>query len=113
MLNITTRDQAGVMIIDLDGQIDGGPLSMKVHELIKQNLDKGQRKLVLNMQNVKWLNSLGAGILIAAYASAKRQDAALKLFGISDRVETVLKTCGLIPEVFEVYQDEQGALASF
>jgi anti-sigma B factor antagonist len=113
MLNITTRDQAGVMIIDLDGQIDGGPLSMKVHELIKQNLEKGQKKLVLNMQNVKWLNSLGAGVLIAAYASAKRQDAALKLFGITDRVETVLKTCGLIPEVFEVYKDENGALGSF
>jgi anti-sigma B factor antagonist len=113
MLNITTRDQAGVMIIDLDGQIDGGPLSMKVHELIKQNLEKGQKKLVLNMQNVKWLNSLGAGVLIAAYASAKRQDVALKLFGISDRVETVLKTCGLIPEVFEVYKDENGALGSF
>ena len=113
MLNITTRDQGGVMIIDLDGQIDGGPLSMKVHELIKQNLDKGQRKLVLNMLNVKWLNSLGAGVLIAAYASAKRQDAGLKLFGISDRVETVLKTCGLIPEVFEVYKDEKGALESF
>ena len=113
MLNITTRDQAGVMIIDLDGQVDGGPLSMKVHELIKQNLEKGQKKLVLNMQNVKWLNSLGAGVLIAAYASAKRQDAALKLFGITDRVETVLKTCGLIPEVFEVYKDENGALGSF
>jgi anti-sigma B factor antagonist len=113
MLNITTRDQAGVMIIDLDGQIDGGPPSMKVHEIIKQNLEKGQKKLVLNMQNVKWLNSLGAGVLIAAYASAKRQDASLKLFGVSDRVETVLKTCGLIPEVFEVYKDESGALGSF
>jgi anti-sigma B factor antagonist len=113
MLNITTRDKAGVMIIDLEGQIDGGPPSVKVHELIKQNLDKGQKKFVLNLTNVKWLNSLGAGILIAAYASAKRQEAALKLFGVSDRVEAVLKTCGLIPEVFEVYKDEGGAFASF
>jgi len=113
MLNITTRDLGGVMTIDLDGQIDGGPPSTKVHELIKQSLDKGQKKFVLNLTNVKWLNSLGAGILIAAYASAKRQDAALKLFGVTDRVETVLKTCGLIPEVFEVYKDEKGALESF
>ena len=36
MLNITTRDQAGVMIIDLEGQIDGGPLSARVHELISR-----------------------------------------------------------------------------
>lgn len=113
MLNITTRDQAGVMMIDLEGQIDGGPLSTKLHELIKQNLERGRKKFVLNLTSVKWLNSLGAGVLIAAYASAKRQDAALKLFGVGDRVETVLKTCGLIPEVFEVYPDEKGALESF
>ena len=113
MLNVTTRDMGGVMIIDLDGQIDGGPLSTKVHELIKQNLDAGQKRFVINLQGVKWLNSLGAGILIAAYASAKRQNAMLKIFGVTERVETVLKTCGLIPEVFEVYADEKAALASF
>jgi anti-anti-sigma factor len=113
MLNITTRDQGGVMIIDLEGQIDGGPQSVKVHDLIKESLGKGRKKFVLNMRNVRWLNSLGAGVLIAAYASAKRQDAILKVFGVGDRVEAVLKTCGLIPEVFEVYPDENGALQSF
>jgi anti-anti-sigma regulatory factor len=45
--------------------------------------------------------------------SAKRENAVLKVFGVSDRVETVLKTCGLIPEVFEVFADEDGALKSF
>ncbi len=113
MLNITTRDVGGVMIIDLDGQIDGGPDSVKIHEMIKHDLETGQKKFILNMKNVKWLNSLGAGVLIAAYASAKRKDAALKVFGVTDRVEAVLKTCGLIPEVFDVYQDEKGALKSF
>jgi len=113
MLNITSREAGDVMIIDLDGQIDGGPLSAKIHELIKQNLDAGRKKFILNLTAIKWLNSLGAGILIAAYASAKRQNAMLKLYGTTDRVETVLKTCGLIPEVFEVYADEKGALESF
>jgi anti-sigma B factor antagonist len=101
------------MIIDLEGQIDGGPESEKIQELIKENIEKGQRKFVLNLKNVKWLNSLGAGVLIAAYASAKREEAALKLFDVSDRVTTVLKTCGLIPEVFEVFDSEDDALGSF
>jgi anti-sigma B factor antagonist len=113
MLNIATRDTGGVVIIDLEGQIDGGPQSAKIHELIKQNLGQGRKQFVLNLKDVKWLNSLGAGILIAAYVSAKRENAALKVFGVSDRVETVLKTCGLIPEVFEVFADEDGALKSF
>ncbi|UCF06410.1 MAG: STAS domain-containing protein [bacterium] len=113
MLNITSRDSGGVMVLDLTGQIDGGPKSQQIQEVIKENLEKGQRKFVLNMKNVKWLNSLGAGVLIATYASAKREEAYLKLLGVSDRVETVLKTCGLIPEVFEVYEDEQDVIDSF
>lgn len=113
MLSITNRDEGGVMILDLEGQIDGGPKSQKIQEIIKESLEKGQRNFVLNMKNVRWLNSLGAGVLIATYASAKRGEAYLKLFGVSDRVETVLKTCGLIPEVFEVFGEEKDAVDSF
>jgi anti-sigma B factor antagonist len=113
MLNITSRDEGGVMILDLTGQIDGGPDSQRLHELIKEKLEEGQKHFVLNMKDVKWLNSLGAGVLIAAYASAKRQEAALKLAGVKDRISTVLKTCGLIPEVFEIYDNDTDAVASY
>lgn len=113
MLTITGRDEGGVMILDLVGQIDGGPESAKIQELIKQNLEKGQKSFVLNLKEVKWLNSLGAGVLIAAYASAKREEAYLKLLSVTDRVGTVLKTCGLIPEVFDVFEDEKEAVESF
>lgn len=113
MLTITNRDAGGVVVLDLEGQIDGGPKSEKIHEIIKNSIEKGQKKFLLNMKEVKWLNSLGAGVLIAAYASAKREDAALKLLSVTDRVGTVLKTCGLIPEVFDVYEDEEDALSSF
>ncbi|HSG29777.1 MAG TPA: STAS domain-containing protein [Candidatus Krumholzibacterium sp.] len=113
MLTITNRDAGDVVILDLEGQIDGGPKSEKIHEMIKDGLEKGQKKFVLDMSDVKWLNSLGAGVLIAAYASAKRADAMLKLHSVTDRVGSVLKTCGLIPEVFDVYENEDDALSSF
>jgi len=113
MLNIATREEGGVLIIDLDGQIDGGPDSQKIHDMIKENLGKGQKRFLLNLSNISWLNSMGAGILIAAFASVKREDASIKLFGVSSRVEAVLKTCGLIPEVFEVYENEEQAMKSF
>ena len=113
MLTVKDRVECGVMIFDLEGQIDGGPESKKLHDMIKESLEKGLKKFVLNMQDVRWLNSLGAGILIAAYASAKREEAVLKLNSVTDRVGIVLKTSGLIPEVFEVYDSEQEALNSF
>ena len=113
MLSIVDREEGGVVILDLQGQIDGGPDSEKIQEKIKKHLAKGSKNYVLNMQEVKWLNSLGAGIMIASYASAKREDASLKLVNVSDRVTTVLKTCGLIPEVFEVYDSIEEALKSY
>jgi len=113
MLTITSRDEGGVLFLDLAGQIDGGPDSEKIHEIIKEHLKEGKRKFVLNLGEVRWLNSLGAGVLIAAYASAKRENSSLKLHSVQDRVTSVLKTCGLIPEVFEVYANEKDALASF
>jgi anti-anti-sigma factor len=113
MLNISTRDEGGVKILDLTGQIDGGPESEKIQEIIKESIEKGQKRFLLNLKDVKWLNSLGAGVLIASYASAKREEAALKLLSVSDRVGVVLKTCGLIPEVFETFDDEAEAVTSF
>ncbi|MDD3643595.1 MAG: STAS domain-containing protein [Candidatus Krumholzibacteria bacterium] len=113
MLKISTRDEGGVLILDLNGQIDGGPESMKIQEIIKKEMGKGQKKFLLNLRDVKWLNSLGAGTLIASFTSAKREDAAMKLVSVSDRVGAVLKTCGLIPEVFETYENEAEAVTSF
>ena len=113
MLTISNRDAGDVIILDLEGQIDGGPKSEKIHELIKESIQGGKKKFVLNLTDVKWLNSLGAGVLIAAYASAKREEATLKLYNVSDRVGSVLRTCGLIPEVFDVYDTEEDALSSF
>jgi anti-anti-sigma factor len=113
MLNITTREESGVMILDMKGQIDGGPESKKIQELIKKKIEDGTKKFLLNMEEIRWLNSLGAGDLIATFVSAKREDARIKLLNITDRVGTVLKTCGLIPEVFESYKNENEALNSF
>lgn len=113
MLKIADREEGGVIILDLSGQIDGGPDSQKIQERIKNSLSQGKKKYILNMHDVKWLNSLGAGDMIASYTSAKREDASLKLVDVSDRVTTVLKTCGLIPEVFEVYETMDEAMKSF
>lgn len=113
MLTITQRDAGGVVVLDLVGQIDGGPESEKIQEMIKEHLEKGSKKFLLNLAEVKWLNSLGAGIMIASYVSAKRDDAIVKVCAVSDRVGLVLKTSGLIPEVFDTFETENEALQSF
>lgn len=113
MLTFHTRLEGAVAILDLDGNLDGGPETRRVQELVKELLGKGQRRIVLNLSGVPWANSLGVGVLIAAFASARREEASLKLFGISDRVEMVMRALCLIPHVFETFADEAEAIRSF
>jgi anti-anti-sigma factor len=112
-MQIETREKSGVTILDLSGKLDGGPLSRTIHETVKRSLEHGGRKIALNMTEVPWANTLGIGILIASFVSAKRMEAQLKLFGASERVTASLKMMRLIPEIFDDLASEQAALESF
>lgn len=113
MLDIDSRDVGDVRIIDVEGQIDGGPHSAELHEAIKRHLENGQKKILVNLEKVAWVNSLGVGSLVAAFVSARRSEGALKFCSAGDRVTAVLRTCGVIPEIFEVYDTEEQGLGSF
>jgi anti-sigma B factor antagonist len=113
MLKIDVRRTGTVCILDLEGQIDGGSDSAALQSTVRKELSEGSANLLINLAGVKWVNSLGVGNLIAAFASAKREGAVLKFFGASDRVATVLRTAGVIPSIFEILGDENEALASF
>jgi anti-sigma B factor antagonist len=111
MLKIEKREQDGVLIFKLEGQLDGGPESQKLQGMLKDALEEGKKYSVLDMKDVSWINSLGAGVLIAAYASVKREDGLIAMVGISSRARVVLKTCGLIPAVFEEYDSIEEAVS--
>lgn len=110
-LQIVTRDQGPVTVVELEGRLDGGPETAKVHETIRELLVKGRHSLVLDLAKVPWANSLGIGTLISAYASAKRENATLALCAVPERVLKVLKICGVVPTVFEVHDDADKAVA--
>jgi len=111
-LQITTRDHDNVTVLELNGRLDGGPESAKVHEAIRQLLAAGKRSIVLDLADVPWANSLGIGVLISAYASAKRENATVALCAVPERVLKVLKICGVVPTVFEVHDDADKAVAT-
>jgi len=110
MLNIQKSEENDVMILELEGQIDGGPKSQRIQEIIKEAIAAGKKKFVFDMNEVQWLNSLGAGVLIAAYASVRRKEGSINLVGVSDRVKVVLKTCGLVPTVFKEFDNKDDAI---
>jgi anti-anti-sigma factor len=69
----------GVSVVELDGRIVLGDESNSVRERLKGLITGGKKKIVLNMSNIKYIDSAGLGALVAAHVSAKTQGASVRL----------------------------------
>jgi len=112
MLTIRSRTRADVTILDLDGQIDGSDASQEILGTIREVLTRKPKTLLLNLERVQWINSLGVGYLVASFVSARNQGTRLQLFGVPSRVKAVLHTCGVSPNIIAVFATEDEALKS-
>ena len=111
-LKITTREVDGVTVAALDGRIVLGEESNALREKIKTLVAEGKKKVVLNMDNITFIDSAGLGTLVASHHSAKAQGAGLKLCHLGTKFQEVLQITKLMT-IFDVYNTEAEAVASF
>ncbi len=111
-LKMTTREVDGVTVVALDGRIVLGEESNALREKVKGLLGEGRKKIVLNMDNITFIDSAGLGTLVAAHHSARSQGAGLRLCHLGTKFQEVLQITKLLT-VFEVYNTEADAVASF
>ncbi len=111
-LAIKTRKADGVTILDLKGKIVLGEETSSLREQIKQLLGASEAKMVLNMENVSYIDSAGVGTLVAAFTSVKAQGGQLKMANLTKKFRETLQVTRLLT-VFETYDSEADALASF
>ena len=111
-LKITTREVDGVTVAALDGRIVLGEESNALREKVKSLVASGKKKIVLNMDNITFIDSAGLGTLVAAHHSAKAQGASLKLCHLGTKFQEVLQITKLMT-IFDVYTTEAAAVASF
>ena len=111
-LKMTNREVDGVSVVALDGRIVLGEESNALREKVKSLLAEGKKKIVLNMDNITFIDSAGLGTLVAAHHSAKGQSASLRLCHFGSKFQEVLQITKLLT-VFDVYDTEAQAVASF
>lgn len=111
-LNISTRKSGDVTIVDLSGKIALGESNRALHDAIKKLVEDGNKNLLLNLADVKVIDSSGLGELVAGYASAERNGGAMKMMNLSDRFIELIHITKLYT-VFDVFDNEADALASF
>src|SRR6266404_5607569 len=107
-LKATSREIGGVIVIDLDSRItlaDGSAL-------LRDNINKGHKKLMLNLAVISYLDSTGLGELVSGYRLVKSQGGELKLLNLNKKVSDLLQVTKLYA-VFDVHNVEAQAVASF
>ena len=112
IMDITNKEIDGVSVVALDGRIVLGEESNALRERVKALIAEGKKKIVLNMANVKYIDSAGLGILVAAHVSANKQGAALHLSNLGNKFHDVLQLTRLLT-VFSVFDSEAEAIRSF
>lgn len=112
-MKIDIRRLGSVIVLDLSGKVTLGEgeetLLSRVTELLQT---EGAAQLLINLENVPYMDSSGLGALVLCYRRAKERSAVVKLLNTKKRVYDLLQVVKL-DSVFECFADEQQAVASF
>ncbi len=108
----TARETGGTTIVDLSGRITLGEASAMLREMIRDLLNKGQKRIILNLGDVNYIDSSGIGELVSGFTTVKNQGGELKLLHLTKKVHDLLQITKLYT-VFDVHSDEKAAVRSF
>ena len=111
-LKTTTRQVDGITIVDCSGRITLGEGSVVLRDAVKDLLSKGQKKILLNLGDVTYIDSSGIGELVSAFTTVRNGGGDLKLLNLTKKVHDLLQITKLYT-VFDVKDDEASAIKAF
>ena len=111
-LIMTKRLVDGVTILDLSGNIRLGEENVYLHRTLHSLIDEGTKKVLVNLANISYIDSSGLGELVSGFTSMEKAGGELKLLNLTERVSELMMITKLLT-VFEAFDDERTAIASF
>lgn len=111
-MKVTARHNEGVTILELKGKITIGVGDVQLREAVSEALAAGALNILLDLGGVTTVDSSGVGELVSTYTTVTNRGGKLKILNLPSKVADVLQITQLIT-VFEVFDDEAEALASF
>src|SRR6266566_7643610 len=111
-MQIEERVVDGVTVLDLKGKMTLGEGDELLKDKINSLLQQGRRKVVLNLEDVPYIDSAGLGEIVRTYTTISRQGGSLKLLNLTKRITDLLSITKLLT-VFETYDSETEAVRSF
>jgi anti-sigma B factor antagonist len=101
-----------VSVVDVAGRITLGEGSSAMRDTLRDMVSKNQKKILLNLGEVSYIDSSGIGELVSGFTTVTNSGGQLKLLNLNKRVKDLLQITKLYT-VFDVHEDEAGAIRSF
>jgi anti-sigma B factor antagonist len=111
-MKATVRQVDSVTVVDISGRITLGEGCAQLRELIRNEVGKGHKNVLLNLADVTYIDSSGIGELVSAFTAVSNQGGQLKLLNLTKKVHDLLQITKLYT-VFDVHDDETKAITSF
>ena len=111
-MKATNRQVDGVAVVDMNGRITLGEGSVVLRDTIRDLIGKGNKKILLNLGDVTYIDSSGIGELVSAFTAVRREGGELKLLNLTKKVHDLLQITKLYT-VFDIKDDEATAIKAF
>ena len=109
---INVRTQGDITILDLEGNLVLGPPVSTFRDQLQDLLEAGQKKIIINLKSVAFVDSSGIGAMVGAHTSLESSGGRCSFAGAQPRVLQALKMTHM-EEIFDMHEKEAEALASF
>ena len=111
-MEIEERTLQNVVVLDLKGKLTIGEGDELLKEKINNVLQQGHKNLLLNLEDVPYVDSAGLGEIVRTYTTVSRQGGTLKLVNLTKRITDLLAITKLLT-VFDTFESEADAVSSF
>ena len=110
-MQIKEQMSGDAAVMELRGKLMGGPETKSIHEKVKELIEAGTNKVVIDLGKVTWMNSTGLGAMMASLTSLRNAGGDLKLARVTDKVKSLFMITQLIT-IFDTYDSVEQALAA-
>ncbi len=105
-------EKYNAVVVELKGDVLGGDDTKNFNELLHKFIDEGKKNIIVDLSEVKFMNSSGLGMLISGLTTMKRENGSLKLAHVTEKIESLLIITKLIT-IFESYESVDEAVKSY
>ncbi|MCC6549779.1 MAG: STAS domain-containing protein [Ignavibacteriaceae bacterium] len=111
-MKFKVSEKYNAAIVEVKGNMMGGPEAIEFSDQLKKLLAEGKKNIVIDLSDVKFMNSSGLGMLISGLTTVRNGGGLLKLANVTDKIQSLLMITKLIT-IFETFESIDDAVKSF